>query len=111
VSFDEPLGEQTGRVRPHRREGVVIAEASCVLAHRVAELGAAVADVDAPEAGHAVDVAASVDVEDARTAAGHDHAWRPCALVLAELRERVEHEAAVGVLGCRGRVDRHGFLP
>ena len=98
---EQPLGEQRRRVGPHRRERVVVAEALGVRAQCLGQLDAAVADVDAPQARHRVDVARAVEVRDARAAALHDHARRPGAFVLVELRERMEDVAPVVLLDRR----------
>ena len=98
---DQPLGEERGRFRAHRGERVVVAELVGVLLQRVADLGPAVADVDAPEPGHPVDVALAVEIAQPRPVALDDDARRARLLVLVELGERVEDEPAVGLLDRR----------
>ena len=98
---DQPLGEERRRFRAHRRERVVVAEPVGVLLQRVADLGPAIPDVDAPEPRHSVDVALAVEVAQPRPVSLDDDARRPCLLVLVELRERVEDEPAIGVLDRR----------
>jgi hypothetical protein len=108
---DQPVGEADGRLRGHRREGVEVAELFGLLMDRLGDLGTAVADVDAPQAGHGVEVAPPVQIAQPRALALHEHP-RPALEMLGERREGV-HEAAPVELGERqvvGRLDGHDWL-
>src|SRR5262249_22615063 len=87
-----------------RRESVVIAEVAHRLGRRVAELGSAIADIDAPQAGAAVDQLPSALVPDPDAGTARDDR-RTVLQMVGDRRCRMDQALAIhlfeGVVGRR----------
>ncbi len=84
---------------------------SAWLLQRLGDLRPPVADVDAPQPGHRVEVGLALIVRERAAAPFHDHPPRPARLVLGQHAERVEHMPAIHIAkaqqrGCRHRLAR-----
>ena len=94
---EDAIGEADDRLARGRAEDVVIVEVLDRLLRRFGDLGPAVADVDAPETGAAVDQLAPLVVLDAHTPAALDD-QRPVAHVCGDRGERMEQALPVHLL-------------
>ena len=105
----DPLGEDRRRIRAHRREAVVVGQRHRLRADRVRDLRPAVADVDAPQPGHRVEVALARAVGQRDPLAAHDHRAAG-ALVLLQRGEGVEDVGPVEGGGVEVQRACHGGL-
>ena len=94
---EDAIGEADDRLARGRAEDVIIVEVLDRALRRFGDLGPAVADVDAPEAGAAVDQLAPLVVLDAHAPAALDD-QRPIAHVGGDRGERVEQALPVHLL-------------
>ena len=102
----KPLGEIERQRMAHLERGREV-ELHQLLFDGSRDLAAAVAGVDAPEAGRAVDHLAAVDGGVVHALGGSEHAR--CGLELPVGRER--HPERVGLQGVRNLVNGHGVAP
>ncbi len=95
-AVDDHLGKRDRRLGAVADIGVVVGEVLRLLGDGVGDLLAAVADIDAIEAGEGIDALAAVDVPDGDAfAAGHDAGRRLAARMRAHMGRGMEEMVAI----------------